>query len=68
MTLKRELFALVCLSNWYLVMAVWLFFAVLWVCLMFVIVVFPDHTHLLFFMSIASLNIKFSSVVLLEYQ
>ena len=28
---------------------VWLFFAVPWVCLQFVIVVFPDYTHLLFF-------------------
>ena len=26
----------------------WLFFAMPWVCLQFVIVVFPDHTHLLF--------------------
>ena len=29
-------------------MVVWLFFAVPWVCLRFLIVVFPDHTHLLF--------------------
>ena len=28
---------------------VWLFLAVPWVCLRFMIVVFPDHTHLLFF-------------------
>ena len=28
---------------------VWLFLVVPWVCLQFVIVVFPDHTHLLFF-------------------
>ena len=28
---------------------VWLFLAVPWVCLQFVIVVFPDHTYLLFF-------------------
>ena len=27
----------------------WLFLAVPWGCLRFVIVVFPDHTHLLFF-------------------
>ena len=26
---------------------VWLFLAVLWICLHYVIVVFPDHTHLL---------------------
>ena len=45
---KRELVALLSLSSWCLVMVVWLFFAVPWVCLLFVIVVFPDHTHLLF--------------------
>ena len=28
---------------------VWLFLAVPWVCLQFVIVVFPGHTHLLLF-------------------
>ena len=28
---------------------VWLFLVVPWVCLQFVIVVFPDHTQLLFF-------------------
>ena len=27
---------------------VWLFLAVPWVCLQFLIVVFPDHAHLLF--------------------
>ena len=31
-----------------LVVAVLLFLAVPWVCLQFVIVVFPDHTHLLY--------------------
>ena len=46
--LKRELVALFSLSSWCLVMVVWLFLAVPWVCLWFVIVVFPDHTHLLF--------------------
>ena len=45
---KRELVALLNLSSWYLVIGVWLFLAVPWVCLQFVIVVFPDHTHLLF--------------------
>ena len=42
---KRELVALLCLSSWCLVIVVWLFLAVPWVCLQFVIVVFPDHTH-----------------------
>ena len=45
---KRELVALLGLSSWFLVIVVWLFLAVPWVCLQFVIVVFPDHTHLLF--------------------
>ena len=31
-----------------LVVVVWLFLAVPWICLRFVIVVFPDPTHLLF--------------------
>ena len=47
---KRELFALLNLSPWCLMMVEWLFLAVPWGCLQFVIVVFPDHTHLLFFM------------------
>ena len=42
---KRELVALLGLSSWCLVMVVWLFLAVHRVCLRFVIVVFPDHTH-----------------------
>ena len=44
-----ELVALLSLSYWCLVVVVWLFLAVPWVCLRFVIVVFPNHTHLLFF-------------------
>ena len=42
---KRELVSLLNLSSWCLVMVEWLFFAVPWGCLRFVIVVFPDHTH-----------------------
>ena len=42
---KRELVALLSLSSWCLMIVVWLFFTVPWVCLQFVIVVFPDHTH-----------------------
>ena len=45
---KRELVAFLSLSSWRLVMVVWHFLAVPWVCLRFVIVVFPDHTYLLF--------------------
>ena len=46
---KRELAVLLNLSSWCLVIVVRLFLAVPWGCLRFVIVVFPDHTHLLFF-------------------
>ena len=45
---KRELVALLNLSSWCLVMVGQLFLAVPRACLRFVIVVFPDHTHLLF--------------------
>ena len=44
---KRELVALLNLSSWCLVMVDRLFLAVPWGCLQFVIVIFPDHTHLL---------------------
>ena len=49
---KRELVALLSLSSWCLVMDERLFLAVPWGCLRFVIVVFPDHTHLLFFINV----------------
>ena len=45
---KRGLVALLGLSSWCLVVVEWLFLAAPWGCLRFVIVVFPDHTHLLF--------------------
>ena len=37
-----------CLSSWCLVIVVWLFITMSWVCLQFVIVVFPNHTCLLY--------------------
>ena len=42
------LVALLGLSSWCLVVVGWLFLATPWGCLQFVIVVFPDHTRLLF--------------------
>ena len=45
LTGKRELVPLLSLSSWCFVIVVWLFLVVLLVCLQFVIVVFPDHTH-----------------------
>ena len=53
---KRELVALLSLSSWCLVIVVWLYLAMPWVCLQFVIVVFPDHTHLLFLVPFVILN------------
>ena len=41
---ERELVALLSLSSWCLMIALWLL-AVPWICLRFVIVIFPDHTH-----------------------
>ena len=45
---KGGLVALLNVSSWCLVMVGWIFLAVPWGCLWFVIVVVPDHTHLLF--------------------
>ena len=45
---KRELVALLNLSSWCLVMVERLFLAVPQGCLRFVIVVFPDHSYLIF--------------------
>ena len=45
---SRGLIALLGLSSWCLVMVGRLFLAVPRGCLWFMIVVFPDHTHLLF--------------------
>ena len=51
---KRELVALLGLSSWCLVVVGRLFLAVPCGCLWFVIVVFPDHTHLQFMQSFFS--------------
>ena len=55
---KRELDALLSLTSWCLVISVCLLLAMPRVCLQFVIVVFPDHTHLLFLL----INIKVTSL------
>ena len=51
---KRELIALLNLSPWCLVMIERLFLAVPLGCLQFVIVVFPDHTLLQFFIMLVN--------------
>ena len=48
---KKELVAMLNLSSWCLVMVERLLLAVPRGCLWFVIVVFPDHTHLLFLLN-----------------
>ena len=53
---KRELIALLNLSSWCLVMVERLILAVPRGCLQFVIVVFPDHTHLLFLLNFHCLS------------
>ena len=55
---KRELVALLTVSSWCHVRIAWLFLGVPWICLQFVIVVFPDHTHLLFFHYIHHINVR----------
>ena len=54
---KRELVALLNLSSWRIVMVERLFLAGPWGCLRFVIVVLPDHSHLLF------LELKYQIIV-----
>ena len=61
---KRGLIALLNLSSWCLVMVERLFLAVPRGCLRFVIVVFPDHTHLLFFILTSA---KHKSTIVLLY-
>ena len=51
---KRELISLLNSSSWCLVMVERLFLAVPQGCLRFVIVVFPDHTHLLFLLCLCA--------------
>ena len=56
LTGKRELVALLCLSSWCLPIFVWLFLTIPRVCMQFVIVVFPDHTQLLFVYTVVLVN------------
>ena len=59
---KRELIALLNLSSWCLVMVERLFLTVPRGCL-HVIVVFPDHTHLLFLASDPTANRRVNDVI-----
>ena len=64
---KRELFALLNLSFWCLVMVECVFLAMPWGCLQFVIVVFPDPTHLLFLLKKSYKSILFSTAYTLSW-
>ena len=64
---KRELVALLNLSTCCLVMVGRLFLAVPQGCLQFVIVVFPDHTHLLFLYLVKNTDKKFVLFDLILY-
>ena len=64
---KRELVALLNLFSWCLVVVEWLFFAVPWGCLRFVIVVFPDHTHLPFWAYINVTILLSLDIITLRY-
>ena len=55
---KRDLVALLSLSSCFHVMVERLFLVVPWGCLQFVIVVFLDHTHLLFFIEKKKQSLK----------
>ena len=59
---KRELIALLNLSSWCLVVVGRLFLTVPRGCLQFVIVVFPDHTHLLFFIMLINVKVPTSNI------
>ena len=64
---KRELVVLLNLSSWCLLMVEGLFLTVPRGCLWFVIVLFPDHNHLLnidFPLLLISLNVVESSLLL----
>ena len=60
---KRELVAFLSLSSWWLVVVVRLFLAMPRICLQFVIVVFPDHTHLLFLVYVTGLIVALDSAI-----
>ena len=60
---KRELVALLSLSSWCLVFVVWLFLAVPWVCLQFLIVVFPDSKQYICFEFLIMLTGKEAIVI-----
>ena len=65
---KGELVALLSLSSWCLLLFERLFLAVPRGCLQFVVVVFPDNTHLLFFTLTRNVqNLNLCKIVQVSY-
>ena len=64
---KRELVALLNLSSWCLLLVERLFLAVPRGCLRFVIVVFPVHTHLIFFTALTMPRLNFGDILQLRF-
>ena len=64
---KRDLVALLGLSSWCLVMIVWLFLALPLICLRFVIVVIPDHTHSLTIINVIANLFIMGSYLIINY-
>ena len=54
---KRELVALLCMSSWCLVMVVYFFLTMPWVCLQFAITVLSDHLLTYKFSGLAEHNL-----------
>ena len=65
---KRELVVLLKLSSWCLVMVERLFLTVPRGCLRFVIVVFPDHAHLLFMAVYTLLTFIANHVMIMRFE
>ena len=47
-----------CMSSWCLVIVVWLFLTIPWLCKQFVVVAFPEHTHYYFRVVLKSFIIR----------
>ena len=60
---KGELVVLLCLSSWYLVIVVWLFLTMPWLCLQSLSVVFLNHTQFLF-LKVIIITAKIFSVII----
>ena len=56
---KRELNVLLNLPSWWLMIAVWLFLAVPWGCLLFLIVVFPKYSLTIYDHVLKKFNVEF---------